>query len=149
MQAGQQLFSVDNTTPSFLCGNSCCNKCSILLSGMATLWRGVSHPLCYIGQMTSYILAFFCSLKYVLTITGDDEETAPTQGYLCRHSFYDLKGGRLLALSHCRGNRSKSIITEFYATPIIMSKGVLLQCHTARRIGDCNHWILRQTSLLH
>ena len=30
-----------------------------------------------------------------------------------------------------------------------MSKGVLLQCHTARRIGDCNHWILRQTSLLH
>ena len=29
-----------------------------------------------------------------------------------------------------------------------LSKGVLL-CHTARAIGDCNHWILRQTSLLH
>ena len=24
-------------------------------------------------------------------------------------------------------------------------KGVLLQCHTARRIGDCNHWILQMT----
>ena len=28
-------------------------------------------------------------------------------------------------------------------------KGVLLQCHTARLIGNCNHWILHQTSLLH
>ena len=26
----------------------------------------------------------------------------------------------------------------------LVSKGVLLQCHTARLIGDCNHWILRQ-----
>ena len=24
----------------------------------------------------------------------------------------------------------------------LLSKGVLLQCHTARLIGDCNHWIL-------
>ena len=27
-------------------------------------------------------------------------------------------------------------------------KGVLLQCHTARLIGNCTHWILCQTSLL-
>ena len=39
--------------------------------------------------------------------------------------------------------------TKHRGSQFLMSKGVLLQCHTARAIDDCNHWILRQTSLLH
>ena len=46
-------------------------------------------------------------------------------------------------------------LSNFYETTGLLTnvtrcqRGVLLQCHTARLIGDCNHWILCQTSLLH
>ena len=49
--------------------------------------------------------------------------------------------------SDCTRLCTSSIV--LYQCTMCLSKGVLLQRHTARLIGDCNHWILRQTSLLH